>query len=179
MANPSKMNKHHCATQIPPSMFPRRTTYFDKNMGEMDFDPSIETLTAIDFAHLLDRDRLSTRLPKPFCDMHFGEISARIIAGFHITLKKAEANTRLGVPQFFRDKNNGGKGEVQVMLPISLDFQQGVPHCAVVLRRVSGAGLQPDYYLPTTLLSIEMAFTHARLIQQVDQLWLTSVNNKH
>jgi len=119
LVNPAKMSKYS-TTQLPKDLFPLRVTYWDKTIGELCFDPTVPVLASIDFVHLEEKQRMQYRVPYPYSAMSPAELIARIKDGTTKALVRVEGSPRLAVPQFFRDKNGGGKGEAQMLLPIRL-----------------------------------------------------------
>jgi hypothetical protein len=93
-----------------------------------------------------------------------------------VSIRKAKGNPRMGVPQFFRP-GGGEQGILQLLLPLRLDRQSPVITCAVplTLRETTSAtgGASTWEYSADTLLSVGMAIKNARLIQRIDQHWLS------
>jgi stalled ribosome rescue protein Dom34 len=89
------------------------------------------------------------------------------------SIKKARSNYRHAVPQFFRDKGNEGDGELQLLLPIELVKDQPVA-VAIRLEERELNGTIVYEYMIKTLLTMEMACSNARLLQKIDQDWLTA-----
>lgn len=92
-----------------------------------------------------------------------------------VSIRKATSNPRMAVPQFFRPGGEGGV--LQLLLPLRLDSQSNVVTCAVplTLRETTSAIGKPSTwdYRAGTLLSVDMALNNARLIQRIDQHWLS------
>jgi hypothetical protein len=104
--------------------------------------------------------------------MHNYELAEKCVNSIEGSIKRATANPRCAIPQFFVDKlNTSRKGSLQLLLPINLQSSFGAPDCAVVLDYVEKEGEEPMYHI-TTLLSLDMAYANARLIQKIDQEWL-------
>lgn len=83
---------------------------------------------------------------------------AATIAAVEVAKQRVQRNYKTAVPQFHR-------GEVQLLLPLSLDGS-GQAHLALVARR---AGRE---YLGETVLTLSMAIKNARLLARPDRDWL-------
>jgi hypothetical protein len=143
------------------------------------FDPSIPIEPRVELAHLfgdIQHDAPSQldrrfRLPSKYHRLGLGDLASKFYYALGRLKTLLEDQPRMAVPQFFRDKHMGGRGEMQLMCPLCLDPETpNTVDCAVVIRRVSNkAG---DFYQPVTILSREMVFIHSRLVAKPDQLWL-------
>jgi hypothetical protein len=101
----------------------------------------------------------------------------RLIASLRITKRRAQGDYRVGVPQFFRGApalrqiTNSDGGELQILLPISMgENGQSGPHLAVAICRCEQSG--ESEYIVKNILTLEQAFSNARLIGRIDQKWL-------
>lgn len=79
--------------------------------------------------------------------------------------KRVHRNYKTAIPQFFRDK--GGKGSIQLLLPLCLVDQRRA-NLALVVEK-TGAG---DAYRGSTVLTLDMAYNNARLLVRPDSQWL-------
>lgn len=77
----------------------------------------------------------------------------------------AERNYKLAVPQYWEEK-----GEIQFLLPIYLDNSNNTPDCAIALS-LDTEGPNP-YYRGESILTLDMAYSNARLIVKPDAYWL-------
>jgi hypothetical protein len=97
------------------------------------------------------------------------------LQALEVSIKKATSNPRMAVPQFFRSW--GEDGNLQLLLPLRLNPQSNVVTCALplTLRETTSAtgGASRWNYRAGTLLSVDMALNNARLIQSIDQHWLS------
>jgi cold shock CspA family protein len=83
---------------------------------------------------------------------------AATVAAVEVAKQRVQRNYKTAVPQFHR-------GEVQLLLPLSLDGS-GQAHLALVVRR---AGHE---YVGETVLPLSMAIKNARLLSRPDRDWL-------
>lgn len=83
---------------------------------------------------------------------------AATMAAVEVAKQRVQRNYKTAVPQFHR-------GEVQLLLPLSLDGS-GKAHLALVIRR---AGHE---YVGETVLPLSMAVKNARLLSRPDRDWL-------
>lgn len=83
---------------------------------------------------------------------------AATMAAVEVAKQRVERNYKTAIPQFHR-------GEVQLLLPLSLDGS-GRAHLALVARQ---AGSE---YVGETVLSLTMAMKNARLLARPDRDWL-------
>lgn len=83
---------------------------------------------------------------------------AATMAAVEVAKQRVQRNYKTAVPQFHR-------GEVQLLLPLSLDGS-GAAHLALVVRQ---AGHE---YVGETVLSLSMAVKNARLLSRPDRDWL-------
>lgn len=83
---------------------------------------------------------------------------AATVAAVEVAKQRVQRNYKTAVPQFHR-------GEVQLLLPLSLDGS-GRAHLALVVRQ---AGHE---YVGETVLSLSMAVKNARLLSRPDRDWL-------
>jgi len=110
------------------------------------------------------------RLPRKYHNISNRELAARFQKGIIDTLTRAKANPRCGVPQWFRDKNNRS-GELQLLLPINLDFGYD-PDCAVAVKIEYDASTNQPHYQVRSFLDKAQAYFNARVLQKNDQDWL-------
>lgn len=119
------------------------------------FDASLEIICNMD--HILDER--NSRMPELFRTFD-SQTQQYIFTGAFAKLKKKLArNPRLAVPQIYRDK-------MTYLLPIDL-CQETV---ALAVERFG------DTYRANTVLTLEMAYTNARLLATPDSNWL--INKK-
>lgn len=132
---------------------PERADYFQ--------DPSLLVYNAnlplrIQFSHILSDEENLKRLPS---DLQNDKMLSTIFSGaIDIMKKRVTANYKLAVPQYF-----GGK--IQLLLPLCLvDPEQA--DVALVVTKCD------DYYQGHTCLTLEMAYSNARLITKPEINWL-------
>jgi len=97
------------------------------------------------------------RYPPPFREAP-ALARAATMAAVEVAKQRVQRNYKTAVPQFHR-------GEVQLLLPLSLDCS-GVAQLALVVRQ---AGSE---YIGETVLTLSMAVKNARLLSRPDRDWL-------
>jgi cold shock CspA family protein len=131
---------------------PELVNYFD--------DPSVLLYDRrrelyIDIDHVLD-DNIS-RFPKELQDQKFLARQS-LVAAKAQTQQRVYRNYKTAVPQFYR-------GEVQLLLPLCL-MEPGVADLALVVSTKEGQ------YRGDTILTLDMAYSNARLLCRPDSDWL-------
>lgn len=85
----------------------------------------------------------------------------RLKSEVELTIKKTRTNFRMAVPQY-----NTKFHRMELLLPLSL-VNPGAPDMALVVEK-TGAG----HYLAHTILSLDWAYSNARLVSRLDENWL-------
>ena len=109
----------------------------------------------LDWGHFVD-DNIQ-RYPEEYRDEPARARAATMFA-VEVAKQRVQRNYKTAVPQFHR-------GEVQLLLPLSLDGS-GRAQLALVVRR---AGAE---YIGETVLTLSMAMKNARLLSRPDRDWL-------
>lgn len=118
------------------------------------FDPGYELRQNTE--HLIAENR--ERFP-PDCDIYSDFQLQNLLAGaFGNAVERARRNFRIAVPQYHR-------GRVQLLLPICLTTPSE-PDLAAVIEKMDG------YYRVATCLNLDQAFSNARLLGRLDEMWL-------
>ncbi|KAL5387332.1 hypothetical protein DPSP01_003556 [Paraphaeosphaeria sporulosa] len=114
----------------------------------------------LNYAHILDDDDMK-RFPQ---ELQKRPLRARsqLDAAVKKTLNRLRRNYKIAIPQWYPKLKDEG---AQLLLPLDL-FDEGTADLALV---VSLAG---DRYRGSTVLTLEMAYTHARLVARPDSEWL-------
>ena len=93
-------------------------------------------------------------------------------------IKRVKHNYRTVVPQLFTDKNNKGRGKLQLLIPLYFDAaNSNVPDLVLAVekhRKLESTGNDPScfQYVGNTLLDMQMALNNARLLCRVESEWL-------
>lgn len=130
---------------------PEMATYFD-SYNELYFDPDLEI--SLNFDHIYD-DNYS-RLP-PSIQMLEKSVACQVFDGFlSHTKKRIRRNSRIPVPQFYRDK-------IMFLIPV-----QGFDKTPIVLalEKINNG------YRANTVLTMNMAYNCARLLTRPESNWL-------
>ncbi len=85
----------------------------------------------------------------------------RLKSEVELAIKKTRTNFRVAVPQY-----NTKFHRMELLLPLSL-VTPGTPDMALVVEK-TGAG----HYLAHTILSLDWAYSNARLVSRLDENWL-------
>jgi len=130
---------------------PQMATYFT-NYNELYFDPTKEI--SLSFDHIYDDNY--DRLPRDFKLLE-KNVAIQVFKGFlEHTIKRIKRNNRIPVPQFYREK-------VMFLIPVQT-FQNDL--IVIALEKVEGK------YIANTILTIEMAYNCARLLNKPESNWL-------
>jgi len=152
---------------IPAEFLPQRTSYFsekDKTVAKEIVWNGHTALDTVSYSDMIKNMRQNDHLSFMIQSIKDEELSVALKAGLSLALKRAECNPRIAVPQYYWDKN-ATIGELQLLLPLDLDTL-GIKCAATVRIGPSGK------YEIRTVLSLNQAYTNARLIQKIDQSWL-------
>nr|WP_245674619.1 DUF3825 domain-containing protein [Herbidospora cretacea] len=133
-------------------VFPELVDYFD-DPGVLLYDRRRELY--IDVDHVLD-DNIS-RFPKELQDQKFLARQS-LVAAKAQTQQRVYRNYKTAVPQFYQ-------GEIQLLLPLCL-LRPGVADLALVVSSKEGQ------YRGDTILTLDMAYSNARLLCRPDSDWL-------
>jgi len=145
---------------------PERAYYFHDGIDRAVYDPKIKVnRESMGFLYM---DTRRDGLPTKYRNMSSEELIGRFQFGIMKTLSKIQANPRCAVPQYFRDRTTG-RGEIQLLLPINLDFKLD-PDCAIAVSLEIFPN-SDKYYEIRGFLSLLTAYYNARVIQPVDQDW--------
>lgn len=135
---------------------PEIATYFD-NYNELYFDPNIDI--SLNFDHFYDDNYI--RLPEELKTLD--KSTARIVFNGFLdhTIKKIKRNNRIPVPQFYREK-------IMFLIPVKI---LGTRTVIIAVERLG------DRYVANTVLTMEMAYNCARLINKPESNWLLITNS--
>ncbi|TXD37769.1 DUF3825 domain-containing protein [Lujinxingia vulgaris] len=132
---------------------PDIATYFE-DPTDVVFDPRMEVRKNIE--HIIAENR--ERLPEEFDGMGDFQLQTLLTGGFENALARVRRNYRIAVPQYHR-------GRIQLLLPLCLRQPSEADLAAVVERR-------EGYYRVATCLTLDQAYSNARLIGRLDDNWL-------
>lgn len=133
---------------------PERADYFtDPSLLIFDWHYPVR----VQYGHILDNERNISRLPK--CVLE-SKMKLQLFTGaVDTSIKKVIANYKLAVPQYH---------EKQIQLLIPLFFEDhNKPDLALAVTKKNG------YYQGHTCLTLDMAYSNARLIARPENNWLT------
>lgn len=132
---------------------PERADYFQ--------DPSLLVFNTnltlnLQSEHILSDEENLSRLP---IDVRDSKMLSSMFSGAIETMKKrVTANYKLAVPQYY-------KGKIQLLLPLYFVKPEQID-VALVVTRIE------DYYQGHTCLTLDMAYSNARLIAKPESNWL-------
>lgn len=133
---------------------PDIATYID-NAGDLVFDTKCEI--EVNYDHLFNENR--DRLPDVLRDNRTLAISA-IQGSIELLKEKVLRNYKLAIPHWYR-------GHIQLLLPLNLTSENEAD-LALVAEKDQSANL----YRIKTALTMDMAYTDARLLTRPDRDWL-------
>lgn len=141
----------HCVDKLPDKPF----SYFRKE--QWGFYPDWEIRVNVD--HILDDAENLERIPEGV--RYFPNLYILLQAGVELARRTAEFIPSIAVPQLYR-------GKIQYLLPISLHDPRK-PDLAMTIMPMDG------YYIGSTCLNLEMAYSNARLLARPTAPWLTAL----
>ena len=136
------------------AVLPSMATYFD-DASHLVFDTKIGLDPQID--HMLD-DEHRNRFPEPFKTMPDYGLQTCIRGAIENAKVRVARNYKTAIPQFYQSR-------IQLLLPLCLSDPQKAD-VALVLDR------QPNRYRASTCLTLDMAYSNARLLAKPDRDWL-------
>lgn len=134
---------------------PDIATYFE-DFNELYFNPNIDIV--LNFDHFYDDNY--DRLPEELKSLD--KSTARIVFNGFLehTIKKIKRNNRIPVPQFYREK-------IMFLIPV---VAFGTRTVIIAVEKLG------DKYVANTVLTIEMAYNCARLLNKPESNWLLITN---
>ncbi|SJZ59787.1 DUF3825 domain-containing protein [Anaerorhabdus furcosa] len=126
--------------------------YFASDPNKMYFNPSYEI--RVDTNHIFS-DNIE-RFPKEITEKGFSYFITLFNGAFHVIKKKIMRNYRIVVPQYFNK-------QITYLLPIDLDGFK----CALAIELLSN-----HQYRANTILTLDMAYSNARLLMKPEADWL-------
>lgn len=133
---------------------PQRADYFS-DPSQLIFDPNLKI--NVQYDHILKDANNIERIQ----NIKSKNIQALLIGEIDKAKKKVTANYQLAIPQYFQNK-------IQLLLPLCLE--DGInPDLALVVTKSKNG----KYYQGHTCLTLDLAYTNARLIAKPEHNWLT------
>ena len=132
---------------------PQMANYVER-ASEFIFDPSLELRRNTE--HLIAENR--DRFPPDYADYSDFQLQNLLGGAFDNAIHRARRNYRVAVPQYHR-------GRIQLLLPLCLR-NPSEPDLAAVIERLD------QYYRVATCLTLDQAYSNARLLGRVDEIWL-------
>lgn len=108
--------------------------------------------------HILDERQ--HRLPKAINTIPTKYREDVIVNRMRQAHNRLKRNYKLAVPQY-----NPRLGEIQLLIPVCIE-EETIADCALAVRKID------DVYVAKTILSMDMAYSNARLITRPDPEWL-------
>jgi hypothetical protein len=134
---------------------PRLAEYFD-DPAELIYDRRLDL--GLDYDHILE-DHLHDRFPDLLRDMP--TLARNALMGAEAQIKdRVYRNYKTAVPQYWR-------GRIQLLLPLCLQ-EDGRADLALVVEKEADARA----YRGNTVLTLDMAYSNARLLARPDRDWL-------
>ena len=118
------------------------------------FDPGLELRKNTE--HLIAENR--ERFPEEFRTYGDFQLQNLLSGAFENGIRRTRRNFRIAVPQYHR-------GRVQLLLPLCLR-SASEPDLAAVIEKMD------QYYRVATCLTLDQAYSNARLLGRVDDVWL-------
>lgn len=134
---------------------PQRVRFYE-NPADLIYDYHLEIRPNI--GHILTDEENLSRLPVSLQAKGAEACRRRLFEGAVAEAsRRVAANYALAVPQYFN-------GQIQLLLPLALTGSE--PELALAIQRKEG------HYLARTCLTLEMAYSNARLIVRPESSWL-------
>ena len=135
---------------------PKMASYFE-DYNELFFDPELEI--SPNFDHIYDDN--FERLPPEMQQMD-KSVACQVFNGFlDHTIKRIKRNLRIPVPQFYR-------GKIMFLIPVKAF---GTSPIVLALEKYGNG------YRANTILTLNMAYTCARLLMKPESNWLLPKGN--
>lgn len=169
MVNSHKMRMYHQISPFEEFALPKKVTYWKNNPNELFYSTSIR-IEDVDIAHLISNDHDQEKKKKLMSQYKsLIEFQTRLSIGLLKAKIKIEVEPRVVIPQYFRHPD--GQGEIQLLVPIILEHNGSHSDYAIVLK-LEDSGRE-TYYRVLTLLHKDQCYINARLIQRIDNTWLS------
>lgn len=134
---------------------PERADFFQKP-EDLIFNPNCDIIPDLD--HIITDNK--ERFPAYMQPMGDDGIRRQLIGAIDEVKKKVKTNYKIAVPQYYRNR-------IQLLLPLCLTAGSPNPDLALVIYKVDEMT-----YCARTCLTIQMAYTNARLIVRPQSDWL-------
>ena len=132
---------------------PEMANYID-HAADFIYDPTLEFRPNTE--HLIAENR--DRFPAEFQEYSDFQLQNLMAGAFDNAVDRAKRNYRIAVPQYHR-------GRIQLLLPLCLR-EPTSPDLAAVIEKID------RYYRVATCLTLDQAYSNARLLGRVDEVWL-------
>lgn len=132
---------------------PEMANYVDQ-AEDFIYDPALELRQNAE--HIIAENR--DRFPVTFDAYSDFQLQNLLSGAFGNAVGRVRRNFRVAVPQYHR-------GRVQLLLPLCLT-DPSEPDLAAVVEKMDG------YYRVATCLTLDQAYSNARLLGRVDEVWL-------
>lgn len=132
---------------------PRRARFFNE-LKDIYFDADLEIRVNIN--HILEDESNRARIPAAI--RNSSNLNILFDGAVELTRRKAAANYNMAVPQYFQ-------GKMQFLLPVHMLDPRKVDLALAVSR-------MDEYYVGHTCISLDMAYSNARLIAIPETYWL-------
>jgi len=136
-------------------ILPKRANYF-QTPEDLIFNPNCSIIPDLD--HIIT-DNIN-RFPSHLSAASEDEIRRQLIGAIDEVKKQVKTNYKVAVPQYYRNK-------IQLLLPLCLTAGSPNPDLALVIYKVNSTT-----YCARTCLTLQMAYTNARLIVRPQSEWL-------
>lgn len=136
-------------------ILPKRSNYFNCP-EELIFNPNCSIIPDLD--HIIT-DNID-RFPPHLKSAGDSEIRRQLMGAIDEVKKQVKTNYKIAVPQYYRNK-------IQLLLPLCLTAGSPNPDLALVIYKVNATT-----YCARTCLTLQMAYTNARLIVRPQSEWL-------
>ncbi len=132
---------------------PKMANYVER-AEDFVFDPALELRPNTE--HIIAENR--DRFPVEFDTYGDFQLQNLLSGAFENAVQRARRNFRIAIPQYHR-------GRIQLLLPLCLR-NPSEPDLAAVIEKLDG------YYRVATCLTLDQAYSNARLLGRVDEIWL-------
>lgn len=139
------------------SSLPERADFFSEP-HDLIFNPNHEIVADID--HIIQDNK--HRFPKSLVNSGDDNLRRQLEGSIQEVIKLVKTNYKVAIPQYFN-------GKTQLLLPLCLTPGSKEPDLALVLFKYSPTDTK---YCARSCLTLEMAYTNARLIVKPQSEWL-------
>jgi Domain of unknown function (DUF3825) len=142
------------------TVLPQMANYFE-DPSLLVFDTRLELRA--NYEHIISENR--ERFPKKYKKMAIYGLQNLVKGAIESAKERVTRNYKVAIPQYYRNK-------VQLLLPLCLEDPRKADLALVVARYDREGDEIKSFYRASTCLTLDMAYSNARLLARPDRDWL-------